>query len=801
MLRSFLVITLRILWRNKVTSFINIFSLTIGITAFILIMLYVHHEMSYDKFNENYDRIYRLEGDDYGRLPPTIGDYVKDKVPEVENIARLALGWGGRGFVTYSPADNPDDKKEIEVNLFFADSTTFDVFTFPFIQGDPGSALKDPFTVVLTESTASKLFGDKNPIGETVENRNIQYRVTGIIKDVKDSHVNIDVLNSFESISQIYPEKNLNDAARNTWLWNATYFLITDKADPNLVEEKINDVLAEINDGNLINIVFNNFHICPLKDVYFKGAITNLDYSKHGNLKLVQSFIVIAILILALACINYINLTTARATLRIKEVAMKKVVGSTKALLRYQFITESIMVTLISFLLAFTLIQGLMPQFNQLAMVNIKMAELNTPVVWFLSILGVLLIGIISGLYPAIYLTTIKSIALIKGESIKGSKGSILRRALLTFQFSISILLIIGIITNLRQLHYAKTLDLGFNKEQIIRIATPWVPERHTIRETIKERLLQNPTVLKVSFTAGRFGTELIPAPNMEIGGSKRSFEYMTIDPDYLDMMGIEIAEGRGFSWDMEGDRFPSEKWGVICNETAAKQFWIESPVGEIINYADDELGSQNLEIIGVARDFHYRSLHHKIEPMIFLWGPPMGDMNIKILPTDIPATIKLIENEWKNVYGSARFAYTFLDENFDQQYKSDEQGAKIIGYFTVLAIIIACMGLFALSSFMAVRRTKEIGIRKVMGASAQSIFLLLSQEFVKWVLISVIIACPIAWYVMNRWLQGFAYKINLGVDIFILAAVIALVIALSTVTWQSLKTALANPVNALRYE
>ncbi|MCK5280540.1 MAG: ABC transporter permease, partial [Cyclobacteriaceae bacterium] len=618
------------------------------------------------------------------------------------------------------------------------DSTVFDVFTLPFIQGVPGSALTKPFTVVLTKSTAIKLFGDLNPMGETVEIGDHLYKVTGIIKDVLNSHINIDALKSYGSFSQIYANKYLNRIEAGSRWWSATYLLLSDKTDPGFIKEKINNALAEINDVSLFMIEFQEFHILPFKDIYFKGSTANLQYGKQGNLKLVQTFIAIAIFILALACINYINLTTARAILRTKEVALKKVIGSSRTLLRYQFILESILITFISYLLAFTVVLVLIPQFNQLAMVNINMSELNTPIAWVVSIIGVLLIGVLSGLYPAAYLTTINSLSLIKGASLKGSRGAFLRRALLTFQFSISIILIIGIITNLRQLHYAKNIDLGFNKEQIIFFSTPDFPgqKKHELRRTYKERLLHNPNIQMISFTVGRMGTDLIPAPEVEFDGVKMTgVVYMVIDPDYIDMMGMEIIEGRGYSWDIEGDR----NIRMILNETTANQISPDSTVVGKIGYYQNpyKQNSQlHMEIIGVVKDFHFQSVHHKIEPMCFAWFGPEANINIKISSTNIPETIKFIEKEWKNIYGAEPFQYSFLDDLYDQQYKSDEQGAKIIGYFTILAMIIAGMGLFALSSFMVVRKTKEIGIRKVLGASANNIFLMLSREFVKWVLL-----------------------------------------------------------------
>ena len=776
-------------------------------TAFILIMLYVHHEFSYDKFNEHFDQIYRLEADDYGKLPPVIGDYVREKVPEVEEITRLSHD--ANEFIYYYPYDDPEANKEIIVHFFFADSTTFNVFTLPFIKGSPESALNEPYTVVLTERIARNLFGDNNPIGKTVEFSNNQFKITGIIRDIKNSHINIEALFSRNSIEKMYPNRDLNEGASNSWLWSGTYLLLTKNADTKLIEKKINDLLAEINDGTLISLIFKDFHIRPLKDIYFNGSTTNLQYGKHGNLKLTQSFMVISIFILVLACINYVNLSTARSTLRTKEVAIKKVAGSSRSLLRYQFIIESVLISIISFLLACTLVQGLLPQFNKLAMVDISTGDFNNPMVWILSILGVVFIGVISGLYPALHLTAIRYTSLIKGESVKGSKGVILRRTLLTFQFSISVLLIIGIITNLRQLHYSRKMDLGFNKDYILTINTA---SKGSIihRETMKERLLQNPDIQIVSFSCNPIGTQLPISGSFEIEGEKIISNWLPIDPDFLELMDIELVEGRNFSWDIEGDCMWIQKENkpkdnhiirLMFNETAVKQFWSESPVNKIHIGNLQGLGNFKYEVIGIVKDFHYRSVHHKIEPLFFIWNWSQHLMYIKVSSSKIPSTIKFIEKEWKEVYGDTPLRYAFLDETFDQQYRSDEQGMKIIGYFTILAIIIACMGLFALSSFMAARRTKEIGIRKAMGATSQSIFLLLSKEFLKWVLLAVFIASPIAWIIMNKWLEGFAYRQNLSVDIFFLAALIVLVIAIITVAWQSLKTALANPVEALRYE
>ena len=782
-------------------------------TAFILITLYVHHEFSYDKFNDNYDRIYRLEAGEYGQFPPSIYQHIRDKIAGIENIARFSAYFERN--ISYIPNDNPEDSRSIEVYTSYADSTLFDVFTLPFVQGNPEKALIDPFTVVLTENTTRVLFGDKDPIGESVEWWDHNFEVTGIIKDVKNSHIEINALFSYESIEKMWPDYNLNHVSSSGWLWGATYLLLSDEVDPDPIENKINQVLAEINDGTLISVEFERFTIRPLKDVYFKGssAILYLKFGRYGNFTLVRTFIAIAIFTLILACINYINLTTARATLRSKEVAMKKVAGSSRYLLRNQFVFESIMVTLISFLLAFTLIQGLMPLFNRLSMIHIDLSELNTPIVWAIILFGIVTIGVVSGAYPAIYLASYRPVILMKGESVKGSGGAFIRKALMILQFSISIILTIGIITNLRQLNFARSFDLGFNKEHIIQINTPDViddqrklfdPEhkRFVKRKTLKERLLRNPKISNISFSAGGPGAGSVPSGTFEIDGKEYTSNMIYIDPEYLNLMEIEFEEGRNFSRDILGDKLAPNiigRW--IINETAAKQFYQESPVGKILSGKGSNGQNFQYEIIGIVKDFNCRSIHHGIPPVFMGWSGPWAGMKIKISSNDMPSTIQYIEKEWQEVYGTEPFTYKFLDETFDQQYRSDEQGAKIVGHFTILAIIIACMGLFALSSFMATRRTKEIGIRKALGASSQKIFIMLSQEFLKWILLAAVIACPVAWILMNKWLEGFAYHINLGIDILILAVLIAFVIAILTVAWQSLKTALANPVEALRYE
>ena len=805
MLRSFLIITLRILWRNKVTSFINIFSLTIGMAAFILIMLYIHHETRYDKFNEHYSRIYRIEGDDYARLPPVIGQFVKDNLPEIENMTRLSVVI--EAFIVHTPDDDPENFQQTKVNIFYADSSTFDVFTLPFIKGDPESALTRPFTAVINEKTALNLYGTTDVVGKVFTRANSQFEVTGIIENIKNSHIEFDALLSQESVKQIHSDRNLNITGGNSWLWSATYLLMENEIDQKLVEEKINQALAEINDGTLFDTEFKYFHLRPLKDIYFYGSLPILDYGLHGNPQLIRVLLAVAIFILLLAIINYANLTTARSMLRTKELAIKKVVGSSVLWLRYQLVFESIIISFIAFLLAITGVQAFLSPFNLLTGAEISLIELNRTRIWILLAFGVMMIGIIAGIYPSLYLTNFSSTSLMKGIQHKNSGNSLIRLSLMTFQFVLSIILIIAVIVNFRQLQYARKADVGFNKEKVVMIETPVVGlETISLRKTFDDRLTRLSDISTVSYCAGRPGgaTPTIP---IEYEEEITTIEFYCIDPDYLDVMGIQIVQGRNFSIDVPGDEIdfpnysPEKLYPILMNETGVKEIGIKDPVGKII-LANDQLGRvRRHNIIGIVKDFHFKSIHHKIEPLVMGWYGPEHTAAIRISSYDIPSALKSIEKEYRYVYGSKPFAYQFLDESYDQQYKNDERLASAISYFTILAIIIACLGLFALSSFLVSRRSKEIGIRKSMGASVLSIYRMLSWDYIKWVLMAILIALPISAYIMHQWLNTFAYHTPLSIDVFIFGAMIAIVIAIATITGQTLKTALANPVNALRYE
>jgi putative ABC transport system permease protein len=770
-------------------------------------MLYVHYETSYDKFNENYDRIYRLEGDDYGKLPPVVAAYVKDRIPEVENVTRLAVDH--TGYVAYSPQHTPTDLKYVEANIVFADSTTFDVFTLPFVHGDPRTALREPFTVVLTESTSRKLFGDTNPMMERVMYLDFEFRVTGIIQDVKNSHIEIDALFSQESTLEVHSkDPHMNNSGSSSWLWSATYLLTSHGADKVLLERKINDVLAEINDGKLFDIEFKHFRIQPLADLYFDGSVQKLQYGLRGNLKLVQVLSAVGVLLLLLACINYINLTTARSIERIKEVAVKRVVGASLRLLRYQMILESVIVCLIALVAAITIVQITLPAFNLIAAIDLNTLELNRPQVWAGVVSCALFIGISAGIYPACYLTAGKPVGLMKGAPAGGSQG-LPRKVLMTLQFAISVVMVICVIANLRQMHFVRSADLGFEKERVVTIHTPVnFPQEFSMRETFRERLLQHTNVTGVTFSEGTPGQQNL-AGTVEFEGTKKPIRFFLIDDYYLDVMQMEIVEGRAPSQDRRHERFNNEKWAspendrtsVLLNEAAVGEFGVDSPLGKVVYWTETNGRKIEWEVIGVVKDFHFRSMHHKVEPLLMIWTSPMPLAHVKISSSNVPQSLELLEREWRAVYGSKPFTYQFMDDLYYRHYRADENLGTVIAYFAVVAIVIASLGLFGLSSFMVSRRTKEIGIRKSIGASVKAIYLMLSWDFLRWILLAVVVACPIGWSLMNAWLETFAYHTQLEVDIFLIAAAVTFAVALATVTWQSLKAANANPIKSLRYE
>jgi len=781
---------LRNIKRHRIYSFINIGGLSIGFTLFILIMLFIQNEYSYDRFNENFERIYRIEINSGCVMPAGIGHILEGQLPELEEIVRIYPSYGEKTLIKY-------DEKLLQLsNLVFADSSVFDVFTFPFLQGDPATAIEVPFSMVLTESTAKSIFGSENPLGNAILVDNKWYfTITGIISDVKKSHLPINAIASFVSLGDMWGEEALTQL--DDGYQHPTYFLLPEAYDEVAVEHKINSWLnGRHNFGEN-----SQFKLRPLKNLYFANEkLLGDQYQRHGNKQLIKIFCMIAIFILLIAGINFINLSTSRASERAKEVGMKKVVGASRNQLVYQFLFESVLITCTALILGFMAAEFLMPIFNPIISENLTISSFLKFPFLLLFMGGAILLGIMAGFYPALYLSAFVPNIVLKGTLTRGHKAAKLRKALIVFQFSISVVLIIATLTISKQLSFMKNADLGFKKDHILVLDNNrnlW-----TKKEVLRNELIKHSNISNVSFSC-RVPGETMWNWSPKINEKRATISVNAVDPDFFQTYGIAVMSGRNFSWAMSTDS--DNKF--IVNEAALRFFEIDSPLGKRVE--DVPNGNGTGEIIGVVKDFHFNSLHTSINPVIFYWLDwPHQKISVKISLIGTAAsmsgmekTIGYIKDKWAELCPDYPFEYSFLDESFDLQYKSEERLANIFISFALLAIFIACLGLFGLSSFMAERRKKEIGVRKVLGASSFEIALLLSKEFTKWVLIANIFAWPIAFYMMNKWLENFAYRASIGIFLFLLPALVALLIALFTVSFQSIKAATANPVDSLRYE
>jgi putative ABC transport system permease protein len=782
-----------------------VLSLSIGIASFILIGLYAKFELGYDQFHKNFDRIYRLEFEKQVGLWSAIGHQIKQEIPEVENVVRL-LNWWGKDRSTlwfYSPEAGTGEKRIFEAqDLFYCDTTIFDIFSFNFLQGDPETALRDPLSIVITKSMAEKYFGDQDPVGQyLVSDKN--WIITGIIEDVTGSHMEIKMLGNISYRDRINNVGRGDPSYLNSYTdANAfmTYLLLPAKSDPAYYEKRINEFFQEKWTREFGYADEVKVTLRPLRDIYMSTNLENENNNfRHGNLKLMKILLLIAVFILILAIINYINLTTARASLRAREVGIRRVAGSSRGKLILQFLAEALFVSFFSFLLGLTIIQFVLPGFNRLASTDLSIIPTAMHELLIIGGLIVIIIGLLSGIYPSLYMTRLKAVISSPTGLASAGGSAVFRRIMLTFQYIISVVLIIGVIVIINQLHFMRHADLGFNKEHVINLRYGWLMQDQSTRDQLKQRLSENPNIVGVAFSQHLVGGEqIITGRPLTIQGIERQVSFTGIDPDFFDVLEIELLEGRNFSWDRQADIDGTNSSlvpKIIINETAMREFEIESPGGSFI-----DLGGQKVEIIGVIRDFHFKSQHEKIVPTFYVWGGYMEFVNIRIAADNIPATLRYIKKELESMT-NLPFHYTFLDETFNKQYEKDERTAKVIGSFALVAVLIACLGLFGLSSFMAARRTKEIGIRKAMGSSDRSVFDLLFMEFIKWVTLSLIIACPLAWIIMDRWLQNFAYRSRVGAWIFILAIILAYVISFLTVAWQSWKTAHTNPVESLRYD
>ncbi|MFC2161130.1 ABC transporter permease [Acidobacteriota bacterium] len=784
MFRYYLKITFRNIKRYKGYSFINITGLSIGIFLFLLIIMFVKSEFSYDRFNENFHRIYRVGSSvNQTSMAPGVAKEIAEQIPDVEKVTRARIM--GDYFVSYRSTDNTNTQKTIKIPIVrWADHTFFDIFSLEMISGDPKTALADPASLVLTESMAKRIFNNEDPVGTIVQvNNAYDVKVTGVIKDPKNFHLTFDALGSYISLSQ--RDKESLDS------WNTpTYILLPENHNQALIENQITELFTERLKDRNPDIAF---FLTPLKDIYFGGGS-----GKHGNRQTAYIFLAVAFFILLIACINFVNLSTARASVRAKEVGLRKVVGSNRGILITQFLGESTFFTLLAFLISMVLLGLFLPSFNTLIEEQLTFSVFFDLPMIMLLVCGIVLVGITAGLYPAFYLSAFHPSTILNGEKTKGKKSILFRRILIVFQFAISVVLIIGTITVFKQLQYMKNRDLGFQKEQVLLFDLKGDARKN--QDEFRQKLLQSSYIQQVSFSQG-FPGRVYNWESFDHEDGRQLFAVFTVDPDYFDVYGFVLEQGRLFSWDQRTDMFDK----CIMNEAAVRVFGLDSPVGKVFNHTRWQASSfprKQVEVIGVVKDFHFASLHQEIQPLVFSWNPGWLWMaNVRLSSTNIQDAMSYIQKTWKEIVPGFPFEFSFMDERFDRQYKRDERFGKIFTYFAGLGILIAALGLFGLASFMAEQRTKEIGIRKVLGASVGSILVLLSKEFTKWVFVAIVIAWPVAYFVMNKWLENFAYRIQIGVLIFIVSTCLALLVALVTVFYQAARAATANPVDSLRCE
>jgi putative ABC transport system permease protein len=798
MLKNYLTIALRNLRRHKIISFINIAGLAIGLAMFMLIALYIQHELSFDKFHENGDRICRVEQildhktykETSAGCPAALSKVLIADFPEFEAVSRVILG--GDFLLVLS------DNQKISQRSFYADSAFFKIFSFPGIKGDLTTALDAPYSVVLTQTVAEKIFGEQDPLGKTVRflNSDQDYKVTGVIQDVPhNSHFTFDLLISSVSISAGRDRDPFESWHDN---WVPLYVLLHAEQPWQNTSEKIQFALQKYQGEQSRH----ELYLRPLSRIHLYADVRH-EFALIGSIKNIYIFSAIAIFVLIIAGINFMNLTTARAADRAQEVGLRKVSGAQRTSLVKQFLGESIFMAFMAMLFAVILMKILLPEFNRIVNRDLFLSFLeNWPfALWLLFI--TLLVGLLSGIYPAFVLSSYKPANVLKGSFSSGSRNVFLRKTLVVLQFFISVTLISGTMIILQQVNYLLHKDLGYNTEQIL-IVHAGSTDLGTYR-VFKHQISQNPKVIHVA-TADYMMHSSDNWTRVSWEGAAEG-EWMKINVNYIDediieTYGMTMVKGRAFSKEYGSDRGNV----VILNEAAAREISWEEPVGKNIRFWGDyklrDAGPK--EVVGVVKDYHFLSLHNPVTPlMLRLFPEDMSGWNVsvKVSGQDIPKTIAFIENAFKGLFPEDVFSYRFLDEDFNRMYSEERKSGKVILYLTLLAMFIACLGLFGLASYATKQRTKEIGIRKVIGATVPHIMWLLNSEFLKLTVLGCILAWPVAYFMMAKWLQNFPYRVSIQWWVFLLSSIAACVVALLSISYQSIKSATANPVDSLRYE
>jgi putative ABC transport system permease protein len=792
MFKNYFKTAFRNLSRHKLFSGLNIFGLATGLACSILIFLWVKDELSYDKFNPNADHIFRVtekdNDEDYAVVPPSLAYAIKTQIPAIQNATRVT---SVQKMITVGT------KKFDEKNVYYADTNFLKIFNYPLLKGNVATVLSSPNSVVLTEKTAIKYFGSADAApGKTIHIDNdikgSTLLVTGVLKNIpSNSHLQPYMLISMDLYDKV---NNPKHGWTNFDVY--VYFQLKDAVAPTSSNlNNINKQIKEIYNQN--NHEFPaSFASQPLTDIHLHSHYL-LDVAGRGNYQYVKIFALAAIFIIIIACINFMNLATAVSGQRAKEVGLRKTIGARRSQLIAQFIGESLLLSFISLLIAVLIVYLLLPLFNQLALKTISFNPLNPNI--FISLIGVVIItGLLSGSYPAFFLSSFNPIKALKGNKILRSNKSFLRNGLVVLQFSISVILIVATLVVYNQLQFIQNRDIGFNKENLLYMKMPGVGDLKNNKDAMQATLAQYPDITNFTFT-DELPTNLTSSSQLTWRGMNPGTNVMAnrlrVDENFIKTFGMQMVAGRSFFKD-----FGDNDNGYVVNETALKAMGlnVNNAIGKVISIS---LEDKELPIIGVVKDFNFQPVQQTIEPLVMKSNFGGGYVVIRTTPASIQKVIASLQKTFHNVYGDYPFSYGFVNDDLSKLYATEQRMEKLFNVFSILSIVISCLGLFGLATFAAQQRIKEIGVRKVLGANEAGIVALLSKDFIKLVLLSFLIAFPIAWWALNQWLQGFAYRININWEVFAIAGFSALFIALLTVSFQAIKAAMANTVKSLRTE
>lgn len=789
MIRNYFVTAFRYLWKQKGFSIINLIGLSIGLCVCYFALSFVAFELSYDSYHEKSDRIYRLvtdvetpNGKDYLSTTATMAPAIQEAFPEVQSAARIFLDY----LIVQKDQEHYGEEK-----IAYADSSIFSVFTFPLLSGNPHTVLKAPYSIVLSETAAQRYFGNKNPLGKTLRiNGKEPAQVTGVMKDIpQNSHFRVDMLVSMSTLGEVW----MHNSKR---FFFYTYLLLPEGYDPAKLTAKLPDFVKTHIDQKAGKY---SLALEPLKSVYLDGKPrgSKSGSSVSGNRSHVYIFSFVAAFVLFIACFNFVNLTTALSIQRAKEIGVRKVLGTTRKLLVFQFLIEAVLITLASFVVAVLMCSLLVPFFNDLAGKTISSGIFQNVHYLFALFAAAVLIGVFSGIYPAFFLSRFQPVSTLKGGFVSATQGIAFRKVLVVAQFSISIILIVATIVVYQQLHFMQNQELGFKKEHNLVIDFQYDGQVVDHYESLKDKLSGLPGVTAASISSSIPGrsNHLFPTKIENIGNEMQEFQSDTyfVDYDFLKQFQISVTAGRAFSKEFATDL----REAILINETAVKSLGFSDPA-QVIGKRFSQLSANGL-VIGVVKDFHFRSFQEAVQPLTLRVAPSFFTfLTLNVSSQNMLESIKMIESRWKELVPDLPLVYFFADEAYNNQYRDEQRFGKLFICFATLAILISCLGLLGLSAFSITQRTREVGVRKVMGASVGGIVKLLSVDFIKLVFVSTLIAIPVAWFGMDRWLRDFAYRIDMPWWAFLAAGLIAVVIAVATVSLQAIKAALMNPVKSL---